>query len=380
MTKANDLRNQRNGNIDMLRILATFFIVISHFVPKYLWNGNEELCGVMFQNLASMKLNDQIMMLYNTLGHIGNNLFVVCSAWFLLDSSHCKPKRLLSLEFDLVVLGGAWILITLLFGLPLSKSYVLRNLFPTFHYTYWFFSCYLLLYLLHPAYNWVLDKLNKKQLLTVDLILLLMYSVFQFVQPNAFYFTPLSGFTTIYFCTAYNKRFLSRFSQNRKANGIIMVCCAAALVLLNFINNFVGVHIPSYQWEMARWNNYINLFVIILGIGTFNFFSTLPKINSSALVSRLSSLSLIIYVLTESLFMQYYFKPWLYDWIYGRFDYSYIWLYVLIASAVAYIISAVCGTVYQILSAPIKEKFLNWILKYGTRLHNTITGWLLRLE
>lgn len=89
MTKANDLRNQRNGNIDMLRILATFFIVISHFVPKYLWNGNEELCGVMFQNLASMKLNDQIMMLYNTLGHIGNNLFVVCSACPFLKAMSC---------------------------------------------------------------------------------------------------------------------------------------------------------------------------------------------------------------------------------------------------------------------------------------------------
>lgn len=376
-----DLR-QRNENIDILKIIATFLIVIGHFVPKYLWNGNEELCGYMRQDMASGNINDQIMMLYNTLSHIGNNLFVVCSAWFLLDSRKCKVRRLLDLEFDLVALGIAWLIITLIFGQPISRSYLLRNLFPTFHYTYWFFSCYALFYLLHPAFNAVLDKLDKGQLLNVVLVLLLLYSIMQFVSPNSFFFTPLVGFTTIYFCTAYNKRYLTRFSQNRKANGIVMLCSTAALILMTFINNFIGLRVPGYRYEMARWNNYINLFVIFLGISTFNFFNTMPTPprKKSRLIRRLSSLSLIIYVITESLFMQYYFKPWLYDWIYGRLDYSYVWLYVLAASVLAYAIAAAAGTLYQILSAPIKKRFLDGVMKYGTKLHAKLTGFLLRLE
>lgn len=39
------LRKPRNGNIDLIRILATFLILIGHFVPKFLWNGNEHFAA-----------------------------------------------------------------------------------------------------------------------------------------------------------------------------------------------------------------------------------------------------------------------------------------------------------------------------------------------
>lgn len=277
-----DLR-QRNENIDILKIIATFLIVVSHFVPKYLWNGNEELCGYMRQDLASGNFNDQIMMFYNTLGQIGNNLFVVCSAWFLLDSRKCKVRRLLDMEFDLIVLGLVWIGITLLFGQEISRDYVVRTLLPLSNYTYWFFSCYALFYLLHPACNMVLEKLNKQQLLNVVLLLMFLYSIMQFVKPSYLFFTPLVGFITIYFYVAYNKLHLPKFSQNHKANGFVMLGCVVILILMNLTNNFIGLRISSYRFEMARWNNYINLFVILLGISTFNLLTRCLRLTRALL-------------------------------------------------------------------------------------------------
>lgn len=374
------LRKPRNGNIDLIRILATFLILIGHFVPKSLWNGNEQLCGYMETSLATMDPNGQIMMLYITLAEIGDVLYLLCSAWFLLDSRHCNVKRLLSLEFDQVALGAAWLAITALFGLSMSKDYVIINLFPTSHNTYWFFSCYVLIYLLHPAFNVVLDHLDKKQLLTVDLLLLFLYSVMQLFMPNSFYFNPLVGLTTIYFYAAYLKKYLPEFSRNRKANVKLMIVSGVILILFNLAKNVLGVHVEAYQWKMGRWNNYINLFVITMGIGIFNFFRTMPNIKSTAFLTRISSLSLIVYVITESPFMRFYFKPWFYDWIWGRFDYSYIWLYVLMAAAVAYVIAAACGTLYQILFKTVKEKVADGIIRAGKALYEKAAAPLLRLE
>ncbi len=367
----------RENAIDYLKIMATFLIVIGHFVPKYLWNGSDILCGYMIQYEASTDPNTQVMVFYNSLSHLGNDLFLLCSAWFLLDSRKCKPRRILALEWDLIILGALWLAITILFGHPLQVSYVRQNLLPVSSYTYWFFTCYILFYFLHPAYNAVLDNLDKKQLLTAVLILLSLYSIMQLAERNYMYFNPLVGFTTIYFCAAYNKRYLSHFSQNRRANAWLFLICTLLLILFHGINQVIGLRVPGYRFEMEKWNHYMNLFIIGQSFGLFNLFRTF-SFPVTALVQKLSGLSLIIYVLTESPYMRFYFKPWLYDWIYGRFDYDYVWLYVLVCSIVAYIVAATAGLLYQFLFRPLREKSQDLLTAFGSKVGESVLTFFLQ--
>lgn len=150
----------RDSNIEMLKVVALCFIVISHTIPRY---GNHSLPSYVNINLASTDINNFFVSFLSNLGSVGNCIFVVCSSWFLVGDMKIKTEKIWNLAINTWVISILYLLAFFASGVSLSGNEVLSQVFPISFNTNWFISCYILFYLLHPAVNLILDSLNQKQ-------------------------------------------------------------------------------------------------------------------------------------------------------------------------------------------------------------------------
>ena len=55
-----------------------------------------------------------------------------------------------------------------------SKSQIIRLLFPVSFNIYWFIQCYLLMYIIHPLLNKIIDNINQKSHLQYSIIFIIL--------------------------------------------------------------------------------------------------------------------------------------------------------------------------------------------------------------
>lgn len=85
---------QRNSSIELLKIIALFFIVLCHSLPLYKLEGNIELTGYLNLRQGTSNVQQLLLIIFSHLGQIGNALFIVPSAYFLLDKNEVKKIKL----------------------------------------------------------------------------------------------------------------------------------------------------------------------------------------------------------------------------------------------------------------------------------------------
>ena len=81
-------KNQRNSNLEILRILSMVFIVSCHFAGG----------GFGEYNFVVSNLNNYIIYFLDLFGKVGVDVFVLISAYFMINSKFTLKK--------LLVLGG----------------------------------------------------------------------------------------------------------------------------------------------------------------------------------------------------------------------------------------------------------------------------------
>ncbi len=87
--------SQRNSGIELLKIFAIVLIVLSH-VMQTLWY-NTDLKPE--QNTADMQR--LMLVIFSYSGVIGNTIFFICSAWFLVDSKRNNKRKVLQMIADI---------------------------------------------------------------------------------------------------------------------------------------------------------------------------------------------------------------------------------------------------------------------------------------
>lgn len=72
---------KRNSSIELLKIVAVFLIVLSHSLPV----NNSEAEWYINIKSATSNVSYISMLFFSYCGQIGNEIFFICSAWFLVD-------------------------------------------------------------------------------------------------------------------------------------------------------------------------------------------------------------------------------------------------------------------------------------------------------
>ena len=84
------MKKERESGIELYKVIAIFLIVLSHVIqtltePNYVLGIGEGT----FINIATATtdLNVLLLALFRICGVLGNNMFFICSAWFLVNSN-----------------------------------------------------------------------------------------------------------------------------------------------------------------------------------------------------------------------------------------------------------------------------------------------------
>ena len=339
--------NSRNSGIESLKIIAIFFIIISH-VTQTLYSNNQFFSSeyVLEVKYASRNAQHLILAWLSTFGAHGNLIFFVSSAWFFLDSKKNNIKKIFYIILDVWIISIFFLLIFKFINIyPISLKETIKNIFPITFSLNWYITCYLLLYAIYPYLNEIIYKRTKVELLIGIIIMFVFYQGINYINKGNFFASPLIEFIVIYFEVAYVKLYLFEYSKNKHLNLIILLFSISAIPVLILFTNFLGMHMEFFKDKLQHWGGNNSPFILITSICLFNIFKNLKFHN--IMINFISSTSLLIYILHENYFIRTYLRPNIWIYIYKNYGYSNVVLIDLLISFFIFLISLIISILYK---------------------------------
>ena len=189
------LKNTRNTNIELLRVISMLMIVTLHYMYQ----------GGVLHTLQFTDANFALSWLIESFCYVSVNCYVLISGYFLCKSSF-KLRKVIDIIIEVVFYSvGIYLLFCVLGVETFSVTTLITGyLFPIIHGEYWFATVYVVLYLLSPYLNKWLQALDKKEHQKLIALMALVFSII----PSVFFFAGenlgvSSGYSLIWFIFIY---------------------------------------------------------------------------------------------------------------------------------------------------------------------------------
>ena len=281
----------RNSNIEILRLICIFIIILHHLV--------------LYSNINivdSVSLNTFFYSFFMIGGKLGANCFFAITSYYLILKSSKEIKKNKIFKTHNIMLFYS--LLFLLLGIVLkirSISYidVLEGILPLAYNSYWFISSYILLLLFSPLLNIIIEKLNQREYKKVLIVLLIILSINAFL-PKADLLSDSQHFAVtvfIYMIIGYINKFYENKIKNRILsltliiNLLLIICSSFAMILLGNI-----LHIDSLVNHSAYLMSGESIFVITASISLFYLFLNNEKFENK-IINYISTITLDIYLI-----------------------------------------------------------------------------------
>lgn len=239
-TNLNTSQKRRSG-IEILRIIAMLLIVIQHFSNHT--DRAEDLVTVSTVWLDVMEL----------WGRLAVNIFIIITGYFYVSSFTLKKasRLVFQVTFYSVVMTAVSVLIG---AAELRIKLIPRALFPFIFdgSNYWFITIYLLLFILTPLLSPAINKISRRQLGMIVLVLLSVWCIFpRLVSPiikvQDFGLSFTSWFIAMYLVGAYIKKADEDFTKHKKLFSVLLILSMAA-----FIGSRIFVSTHELSGHMAE--------------------------------------------------------------------------------------------------------------------------------
>ncbi len=335
---------RRKSGVELLKIIAMFLIVLSHIMP---FGENIERATFFIDiNSATENIQTLLLILFRHCGQIGNAIFVVCSAYFLIDSKKTKAEKIFNMIVDAFVISVTYLVIFYVSGAEINLYQVITNVFSVSYSANWFIGCYIVFYACHPLLNRVVYGISQKSLLITNIVALVVYGGISLLVGSAFEYSRLIGFFILYLITAYVKLYLPELSKSKSFNLKILIGSCLLLILLVIATNFLVLKVSPSLEILLKWCSFINPLIIFIALSGFNLLYN--KSFYSKGINEVSSVTLFIYLLHENrlLSAEFFGKVWKY--IYEVFTYEHLVLWAVALSIATFIVSTLLALVYKI--------------------------------
>lgn len=363
----------RNSGIELLKIIAIFLIVVFHVVQTLKYCLPSFPSGHMIDiSVATTDWRTFILVLFYYFGALGNNIFFVCSAWFMLHSSKYDKRKWFFMLFEVWFLSIVILVVTYIIKQgDISSDILIRSIFPTTFSNNWYLTCYLLFYPIHPLLNSIIRNTDKRHLFRISLVLFVIYSCFDFIINEWFFPSIIILWVTIYFVVAYFQLYLKDFINNKKCIIVLFNIGLTGYIGLAIAANITGLYISYFNNKVLHWTNNCNPFLIIISIALFNLMRQLTFKN--IIINYISSLSLLIYVIHENIMLRTYFRPVMWNYVYQKYWHNNILVLVLTMASVVFLFGLLSSIAYDKTIRPL-------IRKIGDRLYLVFKSQYLKAE
>lgn len=340
-------RQTRDSGIELLKIFAIFVIVINHTVQS-LTNEAYNIPNngfVIDISRATTNIQCILLQIFRHFGVLGNSVFFICSAWFLLKSKNWNKKKWLFMVIEIWVVSIVIFIITyiILHG-NISIGIIISSLFPTTFGNNWYMTCYLLFYPIHPILNSIVNMMNQRQLFRSTLVMVFLYVFMNFINCSWFFSSAIILWITIYFAIAYMQKYLMSFVDNIRENIILFIIGVIGFIGIILITDICGLYYQVLSDKVMRWVNNCNPFLLAMSIAMFNIARNIHFKNR--FINYISKLSLLIYIIHENIILRTYFRPAMWNYVYKRFGYSDVIQWVFIISFIIFIFGILCSILY----------------------------------
>jgi hypothetical protein len=254
---------ERQSNIELLRIVLMFMIVLHHYCV------NSGLSQVI--NFASNPLSTIIMQFLSFGGKVGVTGFFIITGYFMINGV-MKIEKLLKFILQIIFYNILIYLCLHFFGYDYTIKQTITTFIPiVFGLPYSFIGSYFFIYILTPIINPFLQRLSRNQFVYLLTILIIFYSIIGTFCSNTWHYFGW-GLTT-YFIGAFIKLHNFKYKDNRKfwiGGGVISLLAMWGFMLLCDI---LGK--PFFNYWAYMMSDANKLFILTISISMFLCFLTI---------------------------------------------------------------------------------------------------------
>lgn len=287
------MQKQRSSNLELLRIISMFLIVMHHYAV----HGGFQLLE------KDLSLNKIIIQILSGGGQLGVNLFILISGYFLIDSEF-KINKLLKLIFTTFFYSVTILLVFLYLNhdLNIGIKDIIISCLPITYSSYWFVTCYIVLYLFIDYINPVIKMLDKKKYFQLILLLLLWSIIPSFTLGKPGY-SPFVWFILIYLIAGYIKLHPCKFMFNFKINFIFGVLFYLIVLLSFMIFDYIGIPDIFFGKGVTHFAQTNSIFIFLSSLFLFLAFKNIEMKNYK-LLNIISSTTFGIYLIHDNFLMR----------------------------------------------------------------------------
>lgn len=280
---------ERKSNLELLRILSMCGIIFIHYVGADL--GGAVINGA-FPNFSWFFVH-----FFNSFFVPLVNCFVLISGYFMISNRSFSLKKPLNILMIYAFYGVISYIIALLAGVQPHAGGILYALFPYFWGNRWFVETYVMLLLLAPFLNKLLNSLTRDQyrlLLIVQLALFCVWYSLGFSAPILDDGYGIINFLTLYMLGAYVRLYgeaCKWLSLRKRWYVLLFIACAlATFVLSYFINPYGYAFITNIVGAMAaflfflKWDLGSNKVINQISAASFDVYFVHSDFNTSRLL------------------------------------------------------------------------------------------------
>ncbi|MET3548178.1 surface polysaccharide O-acyltransferase-like enzyme [Paenibacillus favisporus] len=255
----------RDSNFELLRIISMFMIVVLHM-------GTFGFQKAIDLNTGLSEYNQFIYHFLRSLSIISVNIYVLISAYFL-SKSKVKGNKVIRLFLETSFFCTTMFILNVLFNKTVFNAHTLKeSLLAVIFREYWFVTVFLVLIVLSPYINKLIDVLSRKEYTTLLCIFFVLTSIWGFYESitelgvNRGY--SLIFFIFLYLLGGYIRRYDFIFKSIHKNLYFVLYLFIASL------NSFI-VTGTAHNDSIGRWYWYNSPLVVIMSYMLFQYFKSI---------------------------------------------------------------------------------------------------------
>ena len=290
---------ERQSNIELLRLLSIFALLFLHFYVHSL------LPSTVYAEQTGFWKNFPLVL--SSLTTLQVNIFILISGWFGI---HTTPKKVINFVLLCVFYGVFTYVISLVLGNSFSIKDFATSFMPfSFMKGWWFAKAYLYLLLLAPLFNKAIEYMSKREYVYVLCALTLINSYYGFLCQDGVnpYGNNFMQLMYVYFIGRYLALHV-QFDREKLHKWSAVFCVVSiALYAVVWIINDNYLHVVNSLTFLNR----NNLWSMANSISIFLFFTTL-QFNSKS-INWLTKGVFVVYLIQESVWIRQYWRQSLTD-------------------------------------------------------------------
>lgn len=301
-------RTPRNSSLELLRIICMIAIILYHYVVHGIKVTNIETIPIFNRVLTSIMLIG---------GRLACDVFVLITGYFMIKQKF-NMKKVFKLILEMFIYSIVIYAILKCFNLVKNDTYTfIKALFPIV-YGNWFVIYYIMIYLLSPFLNKMINNLNKTSHFRLICICILLWSIIPTITNNFWVWSSLDAFLVMYIIGSY-LRLYPKEKKSNKINVLVLLIVVAVLVAISIYFMYNG----TFNDMKTYFHKLNNFFMVIVAIYLFKVFEHMNFVNKP--INYISSSILGIYLIHDNEFM----RSVIWTKIYNNMDYISSKYYIL---------------------------------------------------